>query len=118
MDFEIKQIKELSEKLYENVGKLYHATYFKEYYESGALNWESKYAEYFFTAFHDPPDYYFTAWDGDKLIAACDGNKYRMILDNEIELIGVSLGLTATLSEYRRQGIQKKLINQMIQIDS
>ncbi|MHA1895127.1 MAG: GNAT family N-acetyltransferase [Candidatus Helarchaeota archaeon] len=114
MDFEIKQLKENIRDHYKEIGDLYHETYFKDYFEGGALNWEEKYAEYYFNAFHFPPDYYFTAWKDDKLIATSLGSKYPVFLDGEIELTGVSIGLTATKPEYQRQGIQKKLISELI----
>ncbi|MHA1797065.1 MAG: GNAT family N-acetyltransferase, partial [Candidatus Helarchaeota archaeon] len=114
MDFEIKQLKEDIRDHYKEIGDLYHETYFKGYFEGGALNWEEKYAEYYFNAFHFPPDYYFTAWKDDKLIATSLGSKYPVFLDGEIELTGVSIGLTATKPEYQRQGIQKKLISELI----
>jgi len=90
-------------------------TYFKDYLDAGALNWEKKYAEWYLKAFHPTPDYYFSAWKGDELIAATLGSKYTHILDNEIELTGISIGLTATKPEYQRLGIQKALLAKMVE---
>ncbi len=115
MDLEIKHLKEdLAEHL-DQVSNLYRETYFKEYLDAGAVNWEEKYAEWYFKAFHFPPDYFFSAWKGDELIGTTMGTKYKVLLDNEIELTGVSIGLTATKPEYKRQGIQKQLMSKLIE---
>ena len=114
MDFKIKQLKKIEDLPFKQIGDLYNATYSEFYRDAGALNWEEKYAEWYFNAYHNPPDYYFTAWKGDELIATTLGTKCTVLLDDEIELIGVSIGLTATKPEYQRQGIQKKLIQALI----
>jgi len=115
MDFEIKRLKEDVRDQYKNIGDLFHETYTKDYLVHGGLNWEEKYAEWYFNSYHYPPDFFFSAWKGDELIATTVGTQYKIMLDNEIELTGVSIGLTATHPKYQRQGIQKALLAKLIE---
>ena len=115
MDYEIKRIKEDFKDHFKQLGDLYAATYYKFYLDAGALNWEEKYATWYFNAFHNPPDYLFSAWKGDELIATTLGTKFNLKLDDEIDLTSISLGLTATKPQYQRQGIQKALLAKLIE---
>jgi len=112
MDFEIKILEELP---YEEISGLYIKTYVEKYLERGANDWENpKYTDWYFNAYHHDRRFFYSAWNGDQLIATMFGSPTRLKIDNEVEINAISLGLGATLPEFQRQGIQKTLIQRLI----
>ncbi|MHA1309848.1 MAG: GNAT family N-acetyltransferase [Candidatus Helarchaeota archaeon] len=112
------EIKKLTEPLpYDKIGNLLYNTYFTSYKEDGALHWNSKYAEIYFNAWVLPKsnELIFSAWDDDKLIGLAVGHKEIIKLDNEIEIIGTNIGLTAVDSQYRRNGIATNMVSNLIE---
>ncbi|MHA1269920.1 MAG: GNAT family N-acetyltransferase [Candidatus Helarchaeota archaeon] len=112
------EIKKLNKPLpYDKIGDLLYKTYFTSYKDSGALQWNEKYAEIYFTAWVLPKsdELIFGAWDNDKLIGLCVGHKENVKLDNEIDLTTSNIGLTAVDPEYQKQGIATSLIKKLLE---
>ncbi|NVM53902.1 MAG: GNAT family N-acetyltransferase [Candidatus Helarchaeota archaeon] len=114
MDFDIKVLQDPIPV--DKISELYEKTYFISYFQSGANSWNSvKYTEWYLGAYHPDRRFFYSAWKGDQLIATMMGTPVKLKLENEIELNALSLGLTATLPEFQRQGIQKALLTRMIE---
>ncbi len=113
MDFKIKILQDPLP--YDKISELYGTTYVEKYFESGANDWKNpKYTEWYFGAYHHDKRFFYSAWKGDQLIATMFGTPTKIIIDNEVEISAISLGLTATLPEFQRQGVQKALIQRLI----
>ncbi|MHA1265800.1 MAG: GNAT family N-acetyltransferase [Candidatus Helarchaeota archaeon] len=113
MDIDIKI---LTDPLpHEQISKLYEKTYVADYFESGANDWASvEYTDWYFGAYHHDKRFFFSAWKGEQLIATLFGTPNTLKIGNEIEINAISLGLAATDPAYKRQGIQKRLLNALI----
>jgi len=114
MDFEIKILD--GALPWEQISELYVKTYVEKYIEKGSNDWKNpKYTEWYFDAYHHDRRFFYSAWKGDdQLIATMFGSPNRLKIDNEVEINAISLGLAATLPEYQRTGIQKTLIQRLI----
>ena len=110
MTIEIRKIKEPIP--YKKIGDLLYKTYYNNYKDSGALQYNEQYAKIYFTSWVLPKtgELIFGAWDNDKLVGLSVGHLEMMKLDNEIEIKSSNIGLTAVDPDYQRQGIATSLI--------
>ncbi len=114
MDFEIKLLQDPIPA--EKISELYGETYFVKYFESGANDWKNvQYTDWYFKAYHPEKQFFYGAWKGDRLIATLMGTPVKLKLDNQVDLEALSLGLAATSPEFQRQGIQRALLEHLIQ---
>ncbi len=103
---------------YAEIAEILGKTYFREYCEEGALQWDAKYAQFYFeSVVHKESSraFIFGAFDGNKLVGTLFGHRDVVIFDNRLSLEMVNLGLTAIDPEYRRQGIAKKLLEKVLE---
>ena len=113
MDFEIKILD--GPLPWEKISELYMKTYYDKYIDKGATDWKNpKYTEWYFDAYHHDRRFFYSAWKGDQLIATMFGTPNKLKIDNEVEITAISLGLSATLPKLQKQGIQKTLIQRLI----
>ena len=105
------EIRKLTEPYdYKQIAEVLRKTYFREYCDAGALQWNEEYARFYFEAvvFKDSSrDFIFGAFDGEKLVGTIFGHRDALIFENRLKLEMVNLGLTAVDPGYRRQGIAK-----------
>jgi GNAT superfamily N-acetyltransferase len=113
MDFEIKIIQEPIPA--DKISELYKKTYFEKYFDSGANDWSVEYTKWYFGAYHHDKRFFYTAWKGDQLIATLVGTPNKLKFDNELDFDSLSLGLAATLPEFERQGIQKAMLQRLME---
>jgi GNAT superfamily N-acetyltransferase len=101
---------------YAKIGDLFYKTYFQNYKDAGALQWNEKYAEIYFTSWVIPKsdELIIGAWDDEKLVGLTVGHKEDMLLDNEIEIKSANIGLTAVLPDYQKQGIATNLVKNLM----
>ena len=112
MDYEIKI---LSDPLpFDKIGELFQRTYIEPFYDTGGLDWSERYAEWFLPAFYPDKTFFYSTWVGTELIATLFGRSVELIIDNAVELKVVSLSLAATHQDHRNQGLQKKMIKELI----
>jgi GNAT superfamily N-acetyltransferase len=113
MDFEIQILQDSLPC--EKISELYEKTYVEKYFERGANDWKNpKYTEFYFNAYHHDRRFFYSAWKEDQLIATMFGTPNTLKIDDEVEVSAISLGLAATLPEFQRQGVQKALIQRLI----
>ncbi|NVM31187.1 MAG: GNAT family N-acetyltransferase [Candidatus Helarchaeota archaeon] len=114
MDYEIKILPDPLP--FEKIAALFKETYSVKYFESGSCDWANpKYMDWYLGAYHHNKRFFYSAWKGDRLIATMFGTPNKLKLENKLELNPISIGLTATLPEFQRQGIQKALLTRMIE---
>ena len=115
MKFEIKQLKDPFP--YAKVAEVLRKTYFQEYLKAGAVKWTEEYAKYYFNAAQSEEltkNFIFGAFKGDKLVGTLVGRGRDVILDNELRLKKLNLGLLSVDPEFRGQGIAKALVSKLI----
>ncbi|HUX99268.1 MAG TPA: GNAT family N-acetyltransferase [Candidatus Deferrimicrobium sp.] len=113
MDFEIKIIQDPIPAA--KISELYKKTYFEKYFDSGANDWGVEYTKWYFGAYHHDKQFFYSAWKGDQLIATLLGTPNKIKFDNELDFNTISLGLAATHPEFQRQGIQKTMLQRLIE---
>jgi GNAT superfamily N-acetyltransferase len=116
MRIEIRKLREPYN--YKQIADVLRKTYFREYCDAGALQWNEKYARFYFEAvvFKDTSrDFIFGAFDGEKLVGTIFGHRDALIFENRLKLEMVNLGLTAVDPGYRRQGIAKKMVAALLE---
>lgn len=115
MNIEVKALKEPYP--YSKIAELFKKTYFQEYLESGALMWNEKYAKFYIDSVFTKKEskkFIYGAFIGERLIASLFGHREAIMLDDEVKLEELNLGLLAVDPEYRRQGIAKTLLSKLI----
>jgi len=116
MDIEIQKLVEPYN--FAQIAEVLRKTYFQEYGQAGALQWNEEYAKFYFDAIvlkEDSRDFIFGAYDGKKLVGTLFGHRDAVMFENNLKLEMVNLGLTAVVPEYKRQGIAKKLVARVIE---
>ncbi len=116
MTIEVKLLKEPYN--YAQIAEVLRNTYFREYGDAGALQWNETYAKFYFDCIvfkETTRNFIFGAFDGEKLVGTLFGHRDIIIFENELRLEMVNLGLTAVDPEYKRQGIAKKLLQAVIE---
>jgi len=113
------EIRKLTEPYnYEQIAQVFRKTYFREYCDAGALQWDENYARFYLECIAFKPEtreFIFGAYDGEKLVGTIFGHRDLLIFEDRLKLEMVNLGLTAVDPEYRRQGIAKQLIERIIE---
>ena len=115
MKIEVKQLKEPFP--YKQIADLLQRTYFEEYTEMGSLLWNEEYAKFYINVVmfkEESKKFIFGAFKNNKLIGTLFGHHDPIILDNEIQLETLNLGLLSVNPEYRRQGVAKALLTKLI----
>lgn len=114
MNIHIKQLKDPFP--FAKVADVLKKTYFQEFLNDGAFKWSEKYAKFYFkmTPYEKSRNLIFGAFKGDRLIGTLEGHLINVILDNELKLEMVNLGLLSVEPEFRRQGIAKSLLSKLI----
>ena len=103
---------------YAQIAEVLRNTYFQEYGQAGALQWNEKYAKFYFDGIvlkADSRDFIFGAYEGNQLIGTTFGHRDAVMFENRLRLEMVNLGLTAVVPEYKRQGIAQELISHVIE---
>ncbi len=111
------QIKRLESPYpYKEVAQHLKDIYFQEYGEEGTLVWDEIYTKFYFDTNVDKgisKEFAFGAFEGTKLIGTLFGHRDLVGIENQ-QLEMLNLGLLTVKPAYRRQGIAKKLLNQLI----
>ncbi|NVM31085.1 MAG: GNAT family N-acetyltransferase [Candidatus Helarchaeota archaeon] len=92
--------------------------YYQEYGKDGTLIWDEGYTKYYFdanVAKEISKDFAFGTFTGKKLIGTLFGHWDLVRIGNKQTLEMLNLGLMTVSPEYRRQGIAKRMLNQLIE---
>ncbi|MFX0141367.1 MAG: GNAT family N-acetyltransferase [Candidatus Hodarchaeota archaeon] len=115
MNFKVKRLVEPYPL--RKIADVLNKTYFEEYVEAGAMPWSEKYAKFYFDVviMDISKNFIFGAFKGEKLIGTLFGHRESIMLDNELRLETLNLGLCAVDPEYRSQGVAKAMLSKLIE---
>ncbi|NVM04177.1 MAG: GNAT family N-acetyltransferase [Candidatus Helarchaeota archaeon] len=115
MNFKVKQLVEPFPL--RKIADVLYKTYYEEYVESGAVPWDERYAKYYFDVviMDISKNFIFGAYKGEKLIGTLFGHRESIMLDNELRLETLNLGLCAVDPEYWHQGVAKAMLSKLIE---